>query len=309
MRAHAVYAQVCVISWLENMRYAATTLSHRRMRLAPGIVVVDSTFLKDLKHPDSIAKIEAACRIAQLEIVPSVLNVLEALKHTDVRIRQELLDGIRRWTKSRPLNPWPLALLRFAGKAFPASEFSIRRTQMDTLIAHPEALQADHEKAVRLLEGLQAEFVHAFEAQRPEVQRTLKLTKQKYAWQDIGSFLESPDWTSRDNLSHLAGMLWKMAKLPGRPPDLEIVHRSEVWRIAMEAIGAATYVHAVKPDRIPNPPGFVDLMQLLYLSAHTRARILVTDDESFYQTATELLRGRYVNVRVLRGDEFLDRSA
>lgn len=276
------------------------------MRLAPGIVVVDSTFLKDLKRPDSIAKIEAACRVAHLEIAPSVPNVLEALKHTDFTIRRELLDGIRRWTKTRPLNPWPMALLHLAGRALPATEFSIGRTQMDRLVAHSEELQADHEKAIRFLDGLQADFIRVYEENRPDVQRTLKLTKQKYAWQDVGSFLASPDWASRDNLSHLAGILWRMAKLPGSPPDLDIVHRSEVWRIAMDAIGAATYVHSVKPDRIPNPPGFVDLMQLLYLSGHTRARILVTDDGSFYQTATELLRGRYVNVRVLRGAEFLD---
>lgn len=268
--------------------------------------MVDATFLKDLKKPESIARIESALRVAHLEIAVSVPNVLEALKHPNTEIRGELLDAIRRWVGFRPLNPWPLDLLRLAGEALPKIEFSVGAAHIDWLISHPEELQADHEKAVTFLNGLQSNYAKVFEENRPQFQKTLKKTGQKYAWPDLASFLASPDWSSAENQAHLAAVLWELAGLPGTPPPLKVLGRSEVWRIAMDAFGAGTYVHSILPHKMPNPPGFIDLMQLVYLSQHTRARVLVTDDESFRATAAQLLRGRYINVRVMSGPEFLE---
>jgi hypothetical protein len=275
------------------------------MPSAPGIVVVDATFLKDLKNPASIARIESNMRAAGLEIAPSVPNVLEALKHPNQQIRDELLDAIRRWARYRPLNPWPTDLLRLAGEALPATEFSIGPAQIDALISHPAELQADHEKAKTFLDGLQANYAKVFAENRPAFQKTLKNTGQKYVWSNVGSFLSSEDWISGDNQVHLAGVLWELAGLAGTPPSLDVLHRSELWRIAMDGFGAGIYVNSILPNKMPNPPGFVDLMQLLYLSEHTRARILITDDTSFREIASQILVGRYINVRVMSGSEFL----
>jgi hypothetical protein len=282
------------------------TRSRRRVRgLERGVVVVDATFLKDLKRPESTARIESALRVAHLRIAPSVANVLEALKHSHPGIRRELIDGLRRWVGNRPLNPWPLDLLRLAGEALPLTEFTIGAANIDRLIDHPEELQADHDKAAAFLNSLQTKWAASYAENRPLFQATLKAMGSKYAWRDIPSFLASPDWASQDVQQHLAGTLWELAELPGTAPSLAVVHRSEIWRLAMDIFGAATFTHAIVPDKLAKPPGFIDLMQLLYLTEHTRARIFVTDDGLLYTAATQILRGRYPNVRVLTGAEFL----
>jgi hypothetical protein len=273
---------------------------------APGIVVVDATFLKDLKKPESIARIDSACRAAHLQIAPSVANVLEALKHPHPEVRRELLDALRRWVGQRPLNPWPLDLLRLAGEALPSTEFTISAANIDHLIDRPDELQADHDKAVAFLNDLQSRFVNVYAESRPLFQATLKASGTKYAWRDIPAFLTSPDWSSDDNQEHLAGTLWELAGLSTPMPSLEVVRRSEAWRLAMDAFGAATFIHSILPDKQSNPPGFVDLMQLLYLTEHSRARLLITDDGAFNQAAKQILRGRYANVRVMTGAEFLE---
>jgi hypothetical protein len=276
--------------------------------LRPGIVVIDATFLKSLKRADAIPRIEASLRAAHLEMAPSVPNVLEALKHTNPTIRRELLAALRRWVRQRPLTPWPLDLLRHAGEALPNSEFVIPLSQMDWLIEHPDELEADHSKAVDFLDKLQTAFARAHESNRPEFQQTLKATGQKYAWPDIPSFLVSSEWSSDENQRHLVEMVWDLVGLPAPAPSLDIVRRSEVWRVALDAFGATVHILAVRANRLANPPGFVDLMQLTYLCEHRRARIFITDDGSLYDVATEILRGRYENVRVMRGQEFLDNA-
>ena len=275
------------------------------MPSAPGIVVVDATFLKHLKAPASVAAIETALRTAHLRLVLSVANVLEALKHPNPEIRAELIAAIRRWSIDRPLNPWPLELLRLAGAAFPASEFTFGPTDIDLLIRRAGALDAEHAEAARFLDGLHAKFVDAYASNRPAFQNTLKATRQKYAWPDIPSFLASPDWSARSNLEHLTGVIWQLAGLHDQPPAHEIVSQSEIWRLALDVFGAATYLHSVRPNRVANAPGPVDLLQLVYLSENNRARIFVTDDGSLYDAATQILRGRYVNVRVVRANDFL----
>ena len=51
----------------------------------------------------------------------------------------------------------------------------------------------------------------------------------------------------------------------------------------------------------------MDLLQIIYLSMHTRARIFVTDDKALSDAARAVLSGRYPNVRVMSGLAFLGR--
>jgi len=244
------------------------------MNIPPGIVVVDATFLKDLKKPESVARIETAMRTAHLELAPSVPNVLEAINHPNPEIRVELLAALRRWASVRPLNPWPLDLLRLAGEALPAIEFNFGPDKIDELINKPESLAADHEKARTFLEDLRVRFAKPYEENRDAFQRALKDKGLKYAWADIGAFLASPDWSASENQKHLISVVWDLAGLRGQPPEPSVVVRSETWRLALEAFGAATFVRSIRPNKQANPPGFVDLLQLVYLSQHSRARIL-----------------------------------
>jgi hypothetical protein len=275
------------------------------MPIAPGIVVVDSTFLKQLKAPDAVRKIETNMRAAHLTIALSVPNVVEALKHPNKDIRAELLAAIRRWSRTRPLNPWPLDLLRLAGEALPNIEFTFGPDQIDVLLDRPDELIADHEKAVRYLEGLETRFAEPYERNRPELQRALRELGLRDAWPTVGEFLESAAWIGNQNQTSLIAMVWELAGLSAPPPTNEVVRTSEVWRLVLDVFGTAIFTRALKAKRVANPPGFVDLFQWLYLSEHTRARILLSDDKSLREASSEALLGRYSNVRIMSGDDFL----
>jgi len=278
------------------------------MPIAPGIVVVDSTFLKQLKAPEAIRRIEANARAAHLTIALSVPNVVEALKHPNKEIRAELLAAIRRWSRNRPLNPWPLDLLHMAGEALPSVEFTYGPDQIDVLLDRPDELAADHEKAVRYLEALETRFAEPYERNRPELQQALRAFGLRDAWTNVGEFLESAAWIGDPNQTALIAMIWELAGLATPPPANEIVRRSEVWRLALDVFGAAIFTRALRANRQANPPGFVDLFQWLYLSEHSRARILLTNDGSLLETSNQALRGRYINLRIISGDDFLSQA-
>jgi hypothetical protein len=279
------------------------------MPIAPGIIVVDATFLKDLKRPDSVARIKTAMRVAHLEIAPSVSNVFEAIKHPNKEIRGELLTALRGWARLRHLTPWPMDLIRHAGRALPNTDFTYDASELMQVVEDPNALEKDHERVVTYIERFEKTFADAFDDNRSAFQRTLKETGQKYTWTDIPAFLESADWSSEKNQSELVMTYWAAADLPQPPPSLDVVRRSELWRLALDLFGAATFARAIAPNKQANPPGLMDLMQLLYLTEHRRSRIFVTDDTALHDAATSLLRGRYPGTRVMTGGEFLELAA
>lgn len=280
------------------------------MGSVPGIVVVDATFLRHLYRPASVAELEKVLRASHLMITPSVPNVVEALKHPRTDVRTALLDGIRRWTAGNVLNPWPLELLRLSGEALRRgeTEFSIHGRNADLLINHPEELQRDHEKAVAFLTTLEETFAEPYRTNRKEFQDTLKAEGLHGKWPTLKDFLDD-QWSDLNVLTDTAEILWDLAGLDEPALSVEMLWKSEIWRLALDALGAVTYQRAVRRDEQKNPAGFVDLFQLLYLGRHTRARIFVTDDNSLYDAATGILRGRYPNVRVMRGSDFLPPAA
>lgn len=280
------------------------------MTSAPGVVVVDATFLRHLYRPESVAQLEKVMRTAHLMITPSVPNVIEALKHPREDVRAALLDGIRRWSVGKVINPWPLDLLRLAGEALQRNEteFVLKARNADFLISHPEELKQDHEKAVRFLSTLESTFAEPYRTHRKEFQQTLKAEGLAGKWSTLREFLDD-QWTDRAVLSDTAEVLWDLAGLEGPVLPLEALWSSEVWRLALDAMGAVAYQRAIRREEQRNPVGFVDVFQLLYLGRHTRARLFITDDNSLHEAASGILPGRYPNVRVMRGAEFLPPAA
>jgi hypothetical protein len=292
----------------ELERYTATHFAIA-MSIAPGIVVVDATFLQHLHKPESVARIESAARIAHLQICTSVLNVVEALKHPYADIRLALLEGIRRWSDGAVVNPHPFVLLRLAGEALRRGSvaFTIESRNIDLLVLNPAKLAEDHEKAVRFLSETESAFAKAYKDEKKAFQKLLKAEGRQHAWPTLADFLAEL-WSNPEMLNDTADVLWELAELSGARLEVDVLQKSEVWRLAFDALGAATYRRAIQKQDPRNPAGFVDLFQLLYMAQHTRARILITDDSSLYDDATQILGGRYINARVMRAAEFLERA-
>lgn len=245
-----------------------------------------------------------------LQVYPSVPNVLEALKHPNGEVRRDLLSALRRWLAERPLLPWPAELLRLAGEAIARGQvqFTIRSESLDQLVERPRELKADRERAERFLADVEKNFREQFDELRPHVQREIKAQGLRDRWPTLRAYLEE-EWSNEDVLDHFATIMWKGAGVACAKPHIRQILSSEPWRIALECIGAAMYYRAVVHEQQRNPAGFVDLSQLVYVSAHTRSRIFVTDDASLYESASGILVGRYPNVRVARARDLLPSTA
>ena len=278
--------------------------------MTTGIVVIDSTFLRYLTDARTVSSLETQLSMTRLEVVPSIPNVLEALKHRDPRIRELLVSAIQQWAKDRPLNPWPWDLLRLSGQALLRGkvEFYIDEELPNSVSLQRDALESDHITATRFLNGIEEAFIAPFRKNRELVQKQLKREGRRGEWPDLPSFLDYHD-ANEDVLGHLAQHLWTHVGLPGESVALAELRRSEVWRLALDAFGAAMYFRAILLEQPRHPAGLIDLLQLVYIAGAPNARIFVTDDGQLYETATSILRGRYPNVRVLRAGEFLQQAA
>jgi len=270
-----------------------------------AIVVLDATFLRHLVDPSSVEALRKASRAWALEPWPSVVNVLETLKHPIRDVRERLIAAIADWSGSRPLLPWPPALMKLAGEAAleGESEFVVKATDLDYLVANRQALDEDREKAVAFLGSIDETFTETHLAARPEARAVLKRDGLVDEWPTAAHYLDT-QWNVPESRDHLVGLLWDTLGLPGKAP-IEALLRSEVWRLAIEALGTAFYYRLIRKKQQPNPAGQIDLMQLVYLSMFTRRRVLVTDDGSFAEAARAQLYGRYPNTKVLSAAELL----
>jgi hypothetical protein len=103
---------------------------------------------------------------------------------------------------------------------------------------------------------------------------------------------------------HFAGLIWKALRLPGDPPLKQLLE-NETWKLLIDAEGLAVYERAVIKEQ-PKRVHRMDLLQLVYLGG-SHSRVLATADEPFLRAATQILRGRYPNVRVLHIRDLLER--
>lgn len=273
--------------------------------MLPGLVIVDATFLRHLASERALARLEAACRLADLRIWPSAINAVEALKHTNESQRERLVAALRRWTQGRPLLPWPPVLLARWVRAAARGErqLQFRGTRLDALLEDPGAIDDGHAKAQRLAATMEARFAAAHAAVRPEVQAELKRRGLRGQWGSCQEFVVE-QWSRPDLTDYFGALLWRQLGMLGEPPR-EAIAASEAWRIAIDAFGAAVYQRVVAHQQVRNPAGLLDLSQLITLALHHQRRIFVTDDGALHDAATAVLVGRYPNARVMRAEELL----
>jgi hypothetical protein len=196
--------------------------------------------------------------LVELEIVPSIANVLEALKHPNVVTRTALLSGIQEWTAARPLNPWPTDLLRLSGEALLRGQlsFTVDDNSANAIQLRRGTLEEDHEQALRYLADLENNFIDPFRKNREALRRQLRKDRRRRAWPDLDLFL---DFHTRDIdvIEYLLRRLWESVGLPHVAVPVDRILQSEVWRLALDGIGAAMYARAVAVEQQAIPQGML----------------------------------------------------
>lgn len=275
----------------------------------PTLVIVDTTFVRHLELPASRARITAAMRAAHLSIYPTFANVVEVWAHPQPDRRQQYIASLKEFLGDRALLPAPTEVLREVGMGLLSG---VQRTHINganpgLLSDDPKISAALHVRAKSSAAIIESVFQPLID-DRQLFQQLLKQSGRRHEWSTIPEFLAS-EWSDPDNLKHLVAQIWEGLGLSGSPPALATVWQNESWRITLEAIGATIFERAVRFQQLPNLPGVMDMLQLIYLSFNPRARIFVTDDKALYRVADSVLTGRYPNVRVISSVEFLDRAA
>ena len=245
-------------------------------------------------------------RAANLSIYPTVSNVLEVLAHPQLDQRQRYIASLKEFLGDRALLPAPTEVLRAVGQGISSD---VQRTNITganpgLLSDDPRISAALHVRAKSAAAVIESVF-QPLVADRQLFQQLLAKSGRRHEWSTIPEFLAS-EWSDPANLEHLVAQIWEGLGLSGGLPALATVWQNESWRITLEVVGATIFERAVRFQQLPNPPGVVDMLQLIYLSFNPRARIFVTDDKALYRVADSVLTGRYPNVRVMSSAGFLD---
>ena len=246
--------------------------------------------------------------MCHLRVWPSKINSIEVIKDPSPGRRLLLGRAIAEWCGSSALLPWPPQILQLAGHAALRGENNceIPKEMQQVLVPTEEDSREDQNRAQLWVRESEDAFDRAHGEVRQELQDILKEKGLHGQWPTAAAFLDE-EWSKPENQQHFTQLFWTHFDLPGEPPA-NLFALSEAWRIFMDAFGASVYDRAVAKEQKRNPPGVMDLLQVVYLSMHTAARILVTNDKGLATTATAILSGRYPNVRVMDAESFLGRS-
>jgi hypothetical protein len=269
-----------------------------------GRLILDTSCFKHLLDLSQRDTLKANLRIADLQVWPSAVNVLESsVTRNDLR-RAKVLEIVRDLSGDRPLLPWPYDLVKRAGHAVLRGErrFELEPSGHEPLL-DPSALnEQDRNKGLAALENIEKRFDAMHEGARKILQPYIKTNGLQDAWPTGAEFLEQ-HWNSSDMAGHFAGLIWNALKLPGQAPVQELL-RNETWKMFIDAEGIAVYERAIAREQ-PKRVHRMDLLQLVYLSGSGK-RIFATGDEPLLRGAKQVLIGRYNNVRVLHIHELLE---
>ena len=269
-----------------------------------GLLIVDNSALRKLATVSAREKLSANMRVADLEAVPTEVNVVEAAAAGSSRTRETLLRTLKAVCGDRLMLPWPFQLLRRLGEAILANEaqFALEETGFDWLLSTPEETAVVQADSAKFMREFKARNVRLHREARPRVQQYIKKHGLRHQFATPVEFLDEY-WNVGGMREHFTTSIWKAIGLPGRPP-LDVLMLNDAWRLTLDGYGYAVYQGAVQIQE-SRKVHQADLIQLVYLGAPGR-RVLATNDNPFCTAAQTILHGRYGNASAALIDEFLD---
>jgi hypothetical protein len=271
--------------------------------MPPGMLIVDNNCLSYLRRGDALGRFRGSLRAADLVVVPTEVNLVEATAASPDALQADLIETLRAIAGEEALLPWPFTLLRDIGLALTRGEFTyhVPASGKEWYLDDPAALQEIREEIVAFNQNLEEAFTALHESTRRRLRAALKARKSRTAFEDARDFLER-QWFESDLRRHFASVTWRSFGLP-EPVPFELLEANEAWRLLLDVEGLAVYERAVaweEPRRVHRR----DLIQLIYLSG-SRRRILVTADRGLLRAGEAVLRRRYLNARVAHISEMI----
>jgi hypothetical protein len=227
-----------------------------------------------------------------------VLNLLEALKTQNERVRRRLVATIGFVASGRPLLPWPYELLRQAGAIIAGRLDGIRLqpSGYEWILEHPDDLTTKQlDSAREFLEKQESAFTKMHDEARPLIQRFLKQHHLKGSWRVASEFLDQ-EWTTKAHLDTYIERIWNRLNLPSDAP-VDQVLENEMWRLFFDGQGIGAFERAIS-EQPPKRAQQMDLLQLIYLGGAQR-RMIASDDAGTLRAAMAVLHGRYRRARAV----------
>ena len=261
------------------------------------MVIVDNNCLSHLRRPGGLDRFRGSLRAADLVVVPTELNLLEATAAEPDELRDDLIATLRAIAGHEALLSWPFTLLREIGAALSRGELSYRAPESgkEWYLDDPQALSAIRQEVLSFNATIEDTFTALYETNRQSLRAKLKARNAREDFEDARDFLER-QWFDSDLRRHFAAVTWRSFGLP-EPVPFDLLEANEAWRLLLDVEGLAVYERAVATET-PTRVHRLDLIQLIYLSG-SRRRILVTADRGLLRAGEAVLSRRYLNARVV----------
>jgi hypothetical protein len=271
----------------------------------PGAVILDTNALKHLVDDRQRGRLVSSLHAADLELVPSALNVVEVVKSENAQVRTRLLNAIREISGTTQLMPMPSSLLSQVGASIANGRdqgFELERSGLEWVVEHPERVEPRHiADAARILDANQEFWNDRHRAGRSAMREMLKQRGTPDPWGSIPIFLDE-QWMPRDQITHFLRLMWTAMKLAGEPP-IDALLADGTWRLYFEGMGASIYERCIVSQTL-KPVHVADLLHLPYLGGWTK-RIFITEDAGLRRVAEAILTGRYRDIRVMTPAQFI----
>ncbi len=260
------------------------------------MLIVDNNCLSHLRRPGALERFRGSLRAADLVVVPTEINLLEATAAAPDKLRDDLIATLRAISGSEALLPWPFTLLRDIGAALTRGEHVYRAPESgkEWYLEDPEALREIRQEVLAFNETIETTFTALHETNRERLREALKARNARPDFEDARDFLER-QWFDSDLRRHFASVTWRSFGLPD-PVPFALLEANEAWRLLLDVEGLAVYERAVATET-PKRVHRRDLIQLVYLAGSQR-RILVTADNGLLRAGEAVLSKRYLNARV-----------
>jgi hypothetical protein len=266
------------------------------MSANPGLLVIDNNCYKDLRTPDAQSRFRRHAEMCDLTPAPSTVNLAESICAPAARRRLNLA-AMKSVMGTYPLLPWPFDMLLATGRHLVEGGpfHGYGETGFEWMLDEPDAAGESSAHTHAELIDAENKAKQRFDAHRRTIQRRAKELNIRGQWEGARAFLDY--WWEGEMAPFVAQFLWKQLSLPGEPP-LNALLGDQTWRFMIDVEAMLMYGRCVAVDPA-GAVGYVDLIQLLYLSIR-RKRVLVTNDGSFFRAAEVILGGRYENARVVK---------
>ena len=274
------------------------------MQQPSGKLIVDANVLGRLAEPLDRERLIASLRVADLQVWPTAVNVLEAARHRNAAIRTKLLSTVGALAAGRPVLPLPLDFLRATGRMIQRGEYAFTHvpSRLEWMVEHPQRVSdEDAVKAGEMLDEPEESFARMHQKARRELRSYLRESGIGDAWGSIPAFLEN-QWMSPGHIDVYFTRLWTQLGMDGEAP-LGRLKSNEAWRLFFEGFGATAYERAVR-SQSQQPAHLYDILQLVYMSG-TAKRIFATDDRGLARVGSAVTHMRYPNSRVISTAELL----